>query len=100
MTSSFSPLQWSPRPPPSALDRAVAAYLTRFTVSSRELARSDLHCFLAWCAARNSGLHLSENAEPINTAATLAHWCTILVLAVLDGSLMHPRCCQVTAQLA
>jgi integrase/recombinase XerD len=40
---------------PSAgqLDRAVAAYLTRFTGSSREHARSDLRCFLTWCAERN-----------------------------------------------
>lgn len=29
------------------LDRAVAAYLTRFTGSSREHARSDLRCFLS-----------------------------------------------------
>src|SRR5215472_7630625 len=41
--------------PPSAdqLDRAVAAYLTRFTGSSRERARSDLQCFLVWCADRD-----------------------------------------------
>jgi integrase/recombinase XerD len=35
------------------LDRAVAAYLTRFTGSSREHAGSDLRCFLAWCAERH-----------------------------------------------
>src|SRR5262249_49775899 len=35
------------------LDRAVAAYLTRFTGSCREHARSDLRCFLAWCADPN-----------------------------------------------
>jgi integrase/recombinase XerD len=35
------------------LDRAIAAYLTRFTGSSREHARSDLRCFLAWCCDRH-----------------------------------------------
>lgn len=35
------------------LDRAIAAYLTRFTGSSREHARSDLRSFLAWCADRH-----------------------------------------------
>jgi integrase/recombinase XerD len=35
------------------LDRAVAAYLTRFTGASRDHARSDLRCFLAWCADRH-----------------------------------------------
>jgi hypothetical protein len=34
------------------LDRAVAAYLTRFTGSSREHARSELRCVPAWCAGR------------------------------------------------
>src|SRR5262249_19213036 len=38
------------------LDRAVAVYLTPFTGSSRGHARSDLRCFLAWCAER----HLSS----------------------------------------
>jgi hypothetical protein len=33
-------------PATDQLDRAVAAYLTRFTGSSREHARSDLRCFL------------------------------------------------------
>ena len=31
---------------------AVAAYLARFTGSSREHTESDLRCFLAWCAGR------------------------------------------------
>jgi hypothetical protein len=34
------------------LDRAVAAYLTRFTGTSRDHARSDLRCFLSWCGER------------------------------------------------
>jgi site-specific recombinase XerD len=35
------------------LDRAVAAYVTRFIGSSREHGRSGLHCFLTWCADRH-----------------------------------------------
>jgi len=31
---------------------AVAAYLARFTGSSRERTESDLRCYLAWCAER------------------------------------------------
>jgi hypothetical protein len=31
----------------------VAAYLTRITGSSRDHARSDLRCSLAWCADRS-----------------------------------------------
>jgi integrase/recombinase XerD len=31
---------------------AVAAYLARFTGTSRERAESDLRCYLAWCAER------------------------------------------------
>jgi hypothetical protein len=30
----------------------------------------------------------------------LAHWCTILVSVIFDGSLMHPWCRQVIALLA
>jgi integrase/recombinase XerD len=40
-------------PAAGPLDQAVAAYLTRFTGSSREHARSDLRCFLTWCTERN-----------------------------------------------
>ena len=40
-------------PTADQLDRAAAAYLTRFTGSSRDHARSDLRCFLAWCAERD-----------------------------------------------
>lgn len=29
-----------------------------------------------------------------------AHWCTILVSVILDGSPMHPRCRRITALLA
>jgi hypothetical protein len=32
--------------------------------------------------------------------AGVAHWCTIFVSGILDGSPMHPRCRRVTAQLA
>ena len=31
---------------------------------------------------------------------TGAHWCTILMSVIFDGSPMHPRCCQATALLA
>jgi integrase/recombinase XerD len=31
---------------------AVAAYLARFTGTSRDHASSDLRCYLAWCAER------------------------------------------------
>jgi integrase/recombinase XerD len=34
------------------LHLAVAGYLARFTGSSRDHTRSDLRCYLAWCAAR------------------------------------------------
>ena len=37
---------------PDRLRLAVAAYLARFTGSSRDHTRSDLRCYLAWCAAR------------------------------------------------
>jgi integrase/recombinase XerD len=40
-------------PAAGPLDQATAAYLTRLTGSSREHARSDLRCFLTWCAERN-----------------------------------------------
>ena len=32
---------------------AVAAYLARFTGSSREHTESDLRCYLGWCAERD-----------------------------------------------
>ena len=32
---------------------AVAAYLARFTGSSREHTKSDLRCYLSWCAERS-----------------------------------------------
>ena len=43
----------------AATDRlrlAVAAYLARYTGSSRDHAHSDLRCFLAWCAERGGVL--------------------------------------------
>ena len=43
-------------PTAGQLDRAVAAYLTRFTGSSRGHARSDLRCFLAWSASNWLGM--------------------------------------------
>jgi integrase/recombinase XerD len=41
-----------PSPFTDQLRLAVAAYLARFTGSSREHTESDLRCFLAWCAER------------------------------------------------
>jgi site-specific recombinase XerD len=39
-------------PVPDRLRLAVAAYLARFTGSSREHTESDLRCFLTWCTER------------------------------------------------
>jgi site-specific recombinase XerD len=54
MTST--PLAPAPSDPPEPftdqLRLAVAAYLARFTGSSREHTESDLRCYLAWCAER------------------------------------------------
>ena len=54
MTST--PLAPAPSNPPGPftgqLRLAVAAYLARFTGSSREHTESDLRCYLAWCAER------------------------------------------------
>jgi len=41
-----------PEPFTDQLRLAVAAYLARFTGSSREHTESDLRCYLAWCAER------------------------------------------------
>ncbi len=41
-----------PVPFTDQLRLAVAAYLARFTGSSREHTESDLRCYLAWCAER------------------------------------------------
>src|SRR5262249_40579734 len=37
---------------PAQLRLAVAAYLARFTGSSRQHTESDLRCYLSWCAQR------------------------------------------------
>ena len=42
----------SPLPFTDRLRLAVAAYLARFTGSSREHTESDLRCYLSWCAER------------------------------------------------
>ena len=39
-------------PFPDRLRLAVAAYLARFTGSSRDHTSSDLRCYLTWCAER------------------------------------------------
>ena len=54
--TTFTQLTPAPSDPPEPFtDRlrlAVAAYLARFTGSSREHTESDLRCYLAWCAGR------------------------------------------------
>ena len=39
-----------PAPFTDPLRLAAAAHLARFKSSSREHTKSDLHCYLAWCA--------------------------------------------------
>jgi integrase/recombinase XerD len=53
MTSDAQFLSPRPSPQPDPLQLAVAAYLARFSGSSRDHASSDLRCFLAWCAERD-----------------------------------------------
>ena len=54
---NFTELTPVPSDPPGPftdqLQLAVAAYLARFTGSSRDHTESDLRCFLAWCAERS-----------------------------------------------
>ncbi|MGN6176796.1 MAG: tyrosine-type recombinase/integrase [Streptosporangiaceae bacterium] len=45
-------LSTSPEPHADQLRLAMAAYLARFTGSSRDHTDSDLRCYLAWCAER------------------------------------------------
>jgi hypothetical protein len=53
---TFTPLVPAPSDPPESFtDRlrlAAAAYLARFTGTSRQHTESDLRCYLAWCAGR------------------------------------------------
>jgi hypothetical protein len=54
---NFSDLASVPSGPlvpfPDQLRLAVAAYLARFTGSSRQHTESDLRCYLSWCAERS-----------------------------------------------
>src|SRR5689334_16523124 len=52
LTTLGSALSDPPVPFTDQLRLAVAAYLARFTCSSREHTESDLRCYLAWCAER------------------------------------------------
>ena len=52
LTTMGSALSGPPVPFTDQLRLAVAAYLARFTSSSRERTESDLRCYLAWCAER------------------------------------------------
>ena len=63
---TFTELAPAPSDPPEPFtDRlrlAVAAYLARFKSSSREHTKSDLRCYLSWCAGR--GLDPRLRLEP------------------------------------
>ena len=56
MMTTYTELASVPSDPPGPfkdqLRLAVAAYLARFTGSSRRCTESHLRCFLAWCAER------------------------------------------------
>jgi integrase/recombinase XerD len=86
------------------LDRAIAAYLTRFTGASRDHARSDLRCFLSWCAARNQDplaahrLHLelyirwmqeNRHFKPSTVSRRFSVVAGFYRTAVIDGVLDH-----------
>jgi site-specific recombinase XerD len=51
-TGPALPASDPPAPFAGQLRLAVAAYLARFTGSSRQHTESDLRCYLAWCAER------------------------------------------------
>ena len=51
-TADVSPVRLADIVVADLLKLAVAAYLARFTGSSRDNAHSDLRCFLLWCAER------------------------------------------------
>ena len=102
----------------AAADRlrlAVAAYLARYTGSSRDHACSDLRCFLAWCAERGldplaaSRVHLElyirwmqevRRFKPSTVSRRFSVTAGFYRTAVIDGVLDHspaehvrrPRC--------
>jgi integrase/recombinase XerD len=91
----------------AAADRlrlAVAAYLARYTGSSRDRAHSDLPCFLAWCAERGldplaaSRVHLElyirwmqevRRFKPSTVSRRFSVTAGFYRTAVIDGVLDH-----------
>ena len=82
--TNFTELVPAPADPAAPfIDRlrlAVAAYLARFTGSSRRCTESDLRCYLTWCAelgldppaAQRAHLKLHIHAFPTWSSATRA----------------------------
>jgi integrase len=83
---------------------AVAAYLARHTGASRDHARSDLRCFLSWCAERDvdplaaSGVHLElyirwmqevRRFKPSTVSRRFSITAGFCRTAVIDGALEH-----------
>jgi integrase/recombinase XerD len=83
---------------------AVAAYLARYTGSSRDHAHSDLRCFLAWCAERGldplaaSRVHLElyirwmqevRRLKPSTASRRFSVTAGFYRTAVIDGMLGH-----------
>src|SRR5215467_13180151 len=83
---------------------AVAAYLARYTGSSRDHAHSDLRCFLAWCAERGldplaaSRVHLElyirwmqemRRFKPSTVSRRFSVTAGFYRTAVIDGVLGH-----------
>src|SRR5215470_6553451 len=83
---------------------AVAAYLARYTGSSRDHAHSDLRCFLVWCAERGldplaaSRVHLElyirwmqevRRLKPSTVSRRFSVTAGFYRTAVIDGVLEH-----------
>ncbi len=86
--------------------RAVAAYLARYTESSRDHAHSDLRCFLEWCSARGldpptaSRVHLElyirwmqevRRFKPSTVSRRFSVTAGFYRTAVIDGVLGHSQ---------
>ena len=83
---------------------AVAAYLARFTGSSRDHAHSDLRCFLGWCAERGLDplaasrpqlelyvrwMHEVRRFKPSTVSRRFSVTAGFYRTAVIDSVLMH-----------
>jgi integrase len=86
------------------LKLAVAAYLARYSGSSRDHVHSDLRCFLAWCAERGldplaaGRVHLELYIRWMQEVrrfkpSTVSRWFSVIAgfyrAAVIDGVLSH-----------